>query len=251
MSHISFNIWARKFYRSIFYKISTSSYYRWKKKRMIKFYSQFIRPGSICFDIGACVGIFSTTFLELGGKVFAVEPITENVKHLDGTLNGNTNFFVIQAAVSSTSGISQIHKSTRPDLSTLDENFVKFNEDQLRTNWTTQAVQLITLDELIEKYGLPDFCKIDVEGHEREALIGLTHRIPVISFEYLFPFKKKALECIQRISELAPNTVYNYSLYEFFELENETWLDTGSFINCIKKLSESHWTGDIFCKLSN
>ena len=217
---------------------------------MRKFYRQFIKPGDLCFDIGASVGIFSETFLDLGAKVIAVEPVDENFNHLNERLKTNADFHAIQAAVSSVSGITQIHRSTHLDLSTLDQNFVKFNEDQFQTKWTdTQIVQLTTLEELIKKHGLPDFCKIDVECHEKEVLLGLNSVITMISFEYLFPFKNKALECIERISELSPNTVYNYSLYEFFELENDKWLDKHSFISCVKELSQKHWTGDIFCKL--
>lgn len=245
-----FSVWTRKFYRSIFYKTSPSYYYRWKKERMRKFYRQFIKPGALCFDIGASVGLFSETFLDLGAKVIAVEPIDENFKRLNERLKVYPHFHTIQAAVSAVSGTSQIYKTSLLDLSTLDESFVKFNEEQFQTKWKdTQAVSLITLDELIKRFGLPAFCKIDVECHEKEVLSGLTSRIPVISFEYLFPFKNKALDCIDRISELSPNTVYNYSLYEFFELENEEWLDKPSFASCLKKLSQTHWTGDIFCKL--
>jgi FkbM family methyltransferase len=197
------------------------------------------------------VGLFSETFLDLGAKVIAVEPIDENFKHLNERLRGHQNFHAVQAAVSAVSGASKIHKTNLLDLSTLDESFVKFNEEQFHTKWKdTQPVSLITLDQLIKKYDLPDFCKIDVECHEKEVLSGLTNRIPVISFEYLFPFKNKALDCIERISELSPNTVYNYSLYEFFELENEEWLDKASFVIHLKQLSQKYWTGDIFCKLS-
>lgn len=217
---------------------------------MIKFYNQFIKPGSLCFDLGACVGIYSETFLNLGARVIAVEPIIENFKYLNERLSSNAGFYAIQAAVSGVSGTSQIHKADLTDLSTLDGDFVRYNEEELQTKWTMQRVQLITLDELIKKHGMPDFCKIDVEGHEREVLTGLANKIPIISFEYIFPFKERALECIKLISALSPNAVYNYSLYEFFELENEEWLDTASFIRYISKLSPSHWTGDIFCKLS-
>lgn len=218
---------------------------------MRKFYRQFIKPGTLCFDIGASIGTFSETFLELGARVVAIEPIDENFKHLNERIKRDANFCTVQAAVSAVSGTSYMHKTNLLDLSTLDKNFVKYNEEELRTKWTdTQAVELITLDELIKKHGLPNFCKIDVEGHEKEVLLGLTSIIPVISFEYLFPFKNKALECIERISELSPHAVYNYSPYEFFELENEAWLDAGSFRKYIKKLSQNHWTGDIFCRLS-
>lgn len=245
-----FSVWTRKVYRSIFYKTSPSFYYRWKKARMRKFYRQFIKPETLCFDIGASVGLFSETFLELGAKVIAVEPVNESFKRLNERLGGYPHFCSIQAAVSSFAGTSQIRKTSLLDLSTLDEGFVKFNEEQFKTKWKdTEAVSLITLDEIIKNFGLPAFCKIDVECHEKEVLSGLTSRIPVISFEYLFPFKNKALDCLDRISELSPNTVYNYSLYEFFQLENREWLDKPSFVSCLKKLSQEQWTGDIFCKL--
>ena len=45
-----------------------------KKKRMQKFYGQFIHPGDLCFDVGANVGDWSDVFLFLGAKVIGVEP---------------------------------------------------------------------------------------------------------------------------------------------------------------------------------
>ena len=218
---------------------------------MVKFYGGFIKPGNLCFDIGANIGNYSTAFLDLGARVIAVEPIDENFKHLNERFADVEIFFAVQAAVSVTSGTSQMFKGSFLDLSTLDEHFVEFNKEHSRNKWLdTQTVQLTTLDELIKKYGVPHFCKIDVEGHEKQVLAGLTQTIPVISFEYLFPFKERALECIKRVAELSPNSTYNYSLYEFFELENDEWLDLNAFLIQIQKLSKSHWTGDIFCKLS-
>jgi FkbM family methyltransferase len=243
-------VWYRKYYRSLFSKISNSGYQNWKKQRMKRFYSKFIKPGDLCFDIGANTGVYSKVFLDMGARVIAVEPIHENMLILNQQFSAENNLMAIQAAVSAKMGMGEIHKGDFLELSTLDKDFVRFNEIQSNDRWSKkQSVQLITLDELIKNHGLPDFCKIDVEGHEKEVLSGLTTAIPVISFEFLFPFKDKSLECIRKISGLSPKVRYNYSLYEFFELENEEWLDTKSFINCLKNLPQSHWTGDIFCKL--
>src|SRR3990170_9003057 len=120
---MSFSVWIRKFHRSLFHKISSSLYYRWKKKRMRKFYLQFIKPGTLCFDIGASVGFFSEAFLDLGAKVIAVEPIDENFKRLNERLRTHAGFHTIQAAISAVSGTGQIHKASLLDLSTLDKNF--------------------------------------------------------------------------------------------------------------------------------
>jgi len=36
-----------------------------------------------------------------------------------------------------------------------------------------------------DEYGLPHFCKIDVEGFEEQALAGLSRPLPVLSFEFI------------------------------------------------------------------
>ena len=48
-------------------------------------------------------------------------------------------------------------------------------------------VNTTTLNNLINSYGLPYFIKIDVEGHEEQVIKGLTHPIPIISFEANLP----------------------------------------------------------------
>lgn len=45
-------------------------------------------------------------------------------------------------------------------------------------------IELTTLDREIQQYGIPDYCKIDVEGWEYQVLLGLTQPIPLLSFEY-------------------------------------------------------------------
>ena len=217
---------------------------------MLKFYAKFIQSGNLCFDVGASIGYYSSTFLELGTKVIAIEPISENLARLNQRFKDEKNIIVIQAAVSNETNIGTMHKGRSLDLSTLDKSFVNFNERQFNERWTeTESVSLTTLDELIKAHGLPHYCKIDVEGHEKEVLSGLSSIIPIISFEFLFPFKEKSIACILQISKLSPNAVYNYSLFEFFELENEEWLDAKSFISYLSGLSKSHLTGDIFCRL--
>ena len=46
-------------------------------------------------------------------------------------------------------------------------------------------VAVTTLDALIARFGVPAFIKIDVEGAEPDVLAGLSHAVPVLSFEYL------------------------------------------------------------------
>jgi hypothetical protein len=77
---------------------------------------------------------------------------------------------------------------------------------------------------LIEKYGIPQFIKIDVEGYELEVLKGLSHPINAISFEYTVPEQaEKLVTCIKRIEELDGKTLFNYSIGESMELVFQKW----------------------------
>lgn len=44
------------------------------RDQQLQFYSQWIRPGDLVFDVGANVGDKTDLFLEIGARVVAVEP---------------------------------------------------------------------------------------------------------------------------------------------------------------------------------
>ena len=48
----------------------------------------------------------------------------------------------------------------------------------------TFEVPVVTLDAAIEHYGVPAYCKIDVEGWEFEVLRGLSQAVDLISLEF-------------------------------------------------------------------
>ena len=74
-----------------------------------KLFEKTIKPGSIVYDIGANVGIYtilSSILCGEAGKVYAFEPVPHNLKYLKKhiELNHLINVTVIGAAVSSTNG---------------------------------------------------------------------------------------------------------------------------------------------------
>ena len=48
-----------------------------RRRRLTRFYAQFIRPGDLCFDIGAHVGSRLRAWTPLGARILAVEPQPE------------------------------------------------------------------------------------------------------------------------------------------------------------------------------
>jgi hypothetical protein len=106
------------------------------------------------------------------------------------------------------------------------------------------------LQQLIDKYGEPYFCKIDVEGFELEVLKGLTQSLPIISFEYCVPeMTKSAIACMSYLNSLSPNLIYNFSIAETMQFNQEKWVHFEDFVAVVQsKEFERTLFGDIYVK---
>ena len=158
--------------------------------RMRRLYAEFIQPGDLCFDIGAHVGNRLRTFLLLGAHVVAIEPHPRLMRLLRRWYGSHPNVTLLESALSDQPGTADLHIShAHPTVTTLSTdwiNSVQHSEGFARVRWDeTVSVPVTTLDALIAEYGLPAFCKIDVEGGEADVLRGLSQPIPALSFEYV------------------------------------------------------------------
>jgi FkbM family methyltransferase len=111
-----------------------------------------------------------------------------------------------------------------------------------------QVIPVTTLDTLIEQYGEPAFCKIDVEGYEREVLQGISKPLKALSFEYLPLAIETALDCVARLGELG-NYEYNWSVGETHGLGAAAWISTAGIVAFLRKLTPRQPQGDIYVRL--
>jgi len=223
-----------------------------RSARLVAFYGQFVRPGGLAFDIGAHVGSRVLAWRRLGARVVAVEPQPDFVRVLRWLFARDDGVTVLAQALGRAPGEAQLLVSLRtPTVSTLSPDWARrvgAIASFRGVRWTPGAsVTVTTLDALIDRFGLPDFVKIDVEGYELEVLSGLTRALSALSFEYLASVPELALGCIDRLETLGR---YRYwvSVGEQMRLLDPNGCGAAEMRRWIGTLAPDAASGDIYAR---
>ncbi len=224
-----------------------------RQKRLRKLYQQFVSTGDLVFDLGAHVGNRTRAFNALGCRVIAVDPHPDCVRILRTLFHRSPQIDIIPSAVSETVGRVELAVSKRhPTLNTIDLAWQDDRQNDSRFHaiqWDgTLDVPSTTLDALVNKYGLPAFVKMDVEGAEPRILNGLHCALPALSFEYLPGAIESARACVNRLSALG-RYEFNWSPGESYKLASKQWLDHETFGSLLTTTVTKDRSGDIYAVL--
>jgi FkbM family methyltransferase len=217
-------------------------YHRIKSQR---FYKNLIKKNDLCFDIGANMGSKSKLYLTTGATVIAFEPQSACLPYLSRIKNPNFHFYPF--AVGSENKESLLYTSNYSEVATLSTDFIAAYESE-KVYWTNEEkVKVKSIDVLISAYGLPDYCKIDVEGYELEILSHLSYPIPIIEFEFTEKFISDTYKIIDLLS-IHPYS-FNYTLNEQSEFRLFQWVPAEEIKSIINALPKQKLHGNLFCKL--
>ena len=134
----------------------------------IRFVRRWLRPGMQAVDVGASYGVYTLAMAQAvggGGKIWAFEPTPQSADRLQRSLelNACSQVLMSRAAVSAHAGTVAFAAGAQSELNAIGG----VSGDMLQ-------VQAVTLDQMAAAHGWNDvdFVKLDVEGHEIEALRG-------------------------------------------------------------------------------
>jgi FkbM family methyltransferase len=215
----------------------------------VRLYSSLIKPGALCFDVGANVGEKSEAMLAAGARVVAFEPSRDALRELHARCDMYSRWCVVEAAVGSAGGLATLHAARDS------------GKSSLMHGWTVgdqrYHVPVITLDSAIAAFGVPEYCKIDVEGWEIEVLRGLSRPLPLLSFEFHLNERgiPQTIACLKRLVDLGSEARANLTPAEAAHFHFPSWLRLRELLDWfpgdLRQTLPGNSYGDLFIRFEN
>jgi FkbM family methyltransferase len=198
------------------------------------------RP-TLIFDVGVKAGAKAAAFARHNVKVVCFEPAPDCLERLRARFAENPEVAIVPASVG-TLPISVFLEGT--SISTFAGDWKHCcSEDATFERKINEPV--LTLDSAIAEFGLPDYCKVDVEGFELSVLRGLSQVIPVISFKFCgesLPETTSCLEYLVSIGYRHFNVIYGENMI----FRHGRWIEAGELLLELENHPHSLLWGNVF-----
>ncbi|MEX2442337.1 MAG: FkbM family methyltransferase [Alkalispirochaeta sp.] len=234
-----------------------------RSAQLKRHYAPFVPQGGLAFDAGAHVGNRSRAFLALGARVVAIEPqprLARFMRRIFKKAIDRGQVTVEEQALGQDETEVELHLARgNLTVATTSEDWARRAADH--PGWenvvftASTTVRQTTLDALIQRYGTPDFVKIDVEGSEDAVLAGLSRPLPAVSYEFLPADRDVAYRATLRLEHLAVEASvtyeYNFSLGEEVRLVmTDRWWNATELQNYLAEIPDDGPSGDVYARLA-
>lgn len=200
------------------------------------------------FDIGANIGSWALANVDTCEKIICVEASPQTFKRLTEACK-HDKIVLLEYAVCNNNGKDVTFYHAQNDvLSTLNKEWLT-NETSRFHNQQYHEItcKSVTIDSLVQQYGVPSLIKIDVEGAEYECVTSLTTKVDTICFEWASELNNITFKCLDYLYTLGFTQfcIQNEDSYTFRPIR---WYDIDSAKRILKNTTPKVDWGMAWCK---
>lgn len=202
------------------------------------------------FDIGANIGNWSLANINNCEKIVAIEASPNTFNRLINNIGNNNKITCLNYAVcKSKDDYITFYESSADTLSTINKNWLVSEKSRFynQTQITEIKCKTISIDKLIEMYGIPELIKIDVEGGEFETITSLTHKVNNLCFEWASETNDITFKCLNYLESLGYNN-FSIQYEDYYTYRPQNYTDKETIIDFLNKTTPKREWGMIWVK---
>ena len=202
------------------------------------------------FDIGSNIGDWSKANIATCDKIIAIEASPITFQTLVNRCQHDKIVLLNYAVCNNGGNDITFYHADCAVLSTVNKDWLTKDTSRFCNQpYTEMICKTITIDALIEQYGIPDLIKIDVEGGEFFTISSLTQKVKLLCFEWACELNDVTFNCLDYLVHLGFSQFYiqNGDNYSFRPQESE-FGDVDAIKMKLSGLMPKHDWGMIWCK---
>lgn len=203
------------------------------------------------FDIGANIGKWTLENINSGDKFICIEASPSTFNKLFSNLGNNQKVTLLNYAICDNNGEDiKFYDCDCNTLSTINKAWLTDETSRFYNyGYKEISVKTLSIDNLIEKYGIPKLIKIDTEGGEFECLKSLSVKVEDLCFEWASETNEITFKCLDHLKNLGFSKFYIQDCDEYtFRPNNSEYKDFEIVKSeLLTKIPKKDW-GMIWCK---
>lgn len=222
----------------------------YRRRHFRRFFAELLRPGDLVFDAGANVGEWTNAFRSIGCRVIAIEPQAACANEIRSRYRDDANVVVVEAALAEAPGARELILSTTgSEHASLSREFVETiiggGAPSITLVAGTTTVDSLTLPQLFDRFGVPRYLKLDIEGMEAAVLASTTVLPEMLSFEFHREWIGDVRSILARFRD--ENYLFNVTIGEWLGFRWKEWQAADETLLALEAMPRDAW-GNVFVR---
>jgi FkbM family methyltransferase len=206
----------------------------------------------LIFDIGANIGKYALANYN-NNKIICVEASQKTFNTLQKNLEDYSNIICENYAVTNSTDefVTFYDCPTHDTIASLNRDWLESDLSRFGSYEKTikpVLVKSITIDKLIEKYGMPDIIKIDVEAAEDIVVKSLSQKTPLLCYEWSAEMREVNSRCVRHLSSIGYTKFEIQFEDSYIERPSSFLFTADETIDYIDSTEDKNHWGMVWCK---